>query len=64
MGDYQRIRSSVKRVNVKSEVIRKQSTLNFPKNEQFLSLDTHTYFVKDFFRGQFEEICRVFTFTG
>ena len=32
------------RANLKTGVSRKLSTLNFPKNEHFLSPDTHTYF--------------------
>ena len=31
-----------KRANLKTGVTRKQSTPNFPKNEHFLPLDTHT----------------------
>ena len=32
-----------KRVNLKTEVTRKQITPNFPKNEHLLPPDTHTY---------------------
>ena len=36
------VSNKAKRANLKTDVIRKQSTPNFPKNEHFLPRDTHT----------------------
>ena len=48
--------------NLKTGVSRKQSTPNFPKNEHFLPLDTHTYVCvsggkKCSFFGKFGALC-------
>ena len=55
-------KANLKRANLKTEVTRKQSTPNFPKNKHFLPPDTHTYVCvspgkKCSFFGKFGVLC-------
>ena len=51
------------KANLKTDVSRKQSTSNFPKNEHFLLIDTHTYMCVWGIRNiRFSEILSYFVF--
>ena len=57
---------TAKRTNLKTEVIRTQSTPNFPKKEHFLPPDTHRYVCvsggkKCSFFGKFGVLCVLIT---